>query len=62
MHVTPDLTPAAMRRWAIPRDLGTAGGELRFQISDLKRESHDGGKVCRVIETGETMGRAKEFP
>ena len=21
-----------------------------------------GGKVCRVIETGETMGRAEEFP
>lgn len=47
----------------------------RGQLRDLVGELHPsgdimlygictecGGKVCRVIETGETMGRADEFP
>jgi hypothetical protein len=84
MHVTPSLTPAAMRRW---ERMDPRGRELILEriwcgscktgrgIRDATGELHPsgdiilygfcpdcGGKVCRVIETGETMGRAEEFP
>lgn len=83
MHITPNLTPAAMQRWARMCD---EGKELILEriwcgtckgtgIRDAFGELHPsgdiilrgfcpdcGGKVCRVIETGETMGKAEEFP
>jgi len=79
MHITPDLTPAAMQRWARMSD---AGKQLILEriwcgtcdgtgIRDASGELHPsgdiilrgfcpacGGKVARVIETGETMGSA----
>lgn len=84
MHITPQLTPAAMSRWA---RMSVEGKELTLAsiccgscetgrgIRDASGELHPsgdiilygfcpdcGGKVCRVIGTGETMGRAHEFP
>ena len=83
MHVTPDLTPAAMQRWSRMSDankeailthiwcstckgvgIRDASGELHPSGDIILRGfcPNCGGKVCRVIETGETMGRADEFP
>ena len=83
MHITPDLTPAAMERWARMDDAGkelileriwcgacggtgirAASGELHPSGDIILRGFCPacGGKICRVIETGETMGKAKEFP
>ena len=83
MHVTPDLTPAALRRWErmdmAGRELilervycGHCGGEGIRDASGHLHVSGDimlsgfcpacGGKVARVIETGETMGPADEYP
>ena len=81
MHVAPQLTPAAQRRWARMTD---SGKELILEsiwcghcktgrgIRDATGALHPsgdiilrgfcpacGGKVCRVIETGETMGPAE---
>lgn len=83
MHITPKLTPAAMKRWARMSDdgkelileriwCGACGGTgIRDAFGEL-HPSGDmilrgycpacGGNVCRVIETGETMGKAEEFP
>jgi hypothetical protein len=83
MHVTPTLTPAAMRRWARMSDAGKEailnhiwcsacdGTGIRDARGDL-HPSGDiiltgycpacGGKVSRVIETGDTMGPADEYP
>lgn len=84
MHLTPSLTPAAMRRWVLMTDESKeiilarmwcmhcdACGNLR----DTRGELHPsgdiilhavcgacGGRICRVIETGESMGRADQFP
>jgi uncharacterized Zn finger protein (UPF0148 family) len=84
MHVTPDLTPAALRRWEHMdphgRDLilerifcphcggahGIRDAQGRLHPSgDIMLSGHCpacGGKVARVIETGDTMGPADEYP
>jgi len=84
MHITPQLTPAAMSRWARMPDHGKelilssifcGSCKTGRGIRDATGELHPsgdiilrgfcpdcGGKVCRVIETGGTMGRAEEFP
>ena len=84
MHITPDLTPAALVRWD---RIAPAGRELILAriwcghcggshgIREAKGHLHPsgdimlsglcpacGGKVARVIETGETMGRAETYP
>jgi len=84
MHITPQLTHAAMSRWVRMSDQGKdlilssiwcGTCKMGRGIRDASGELHPsgdiilrgfcldcGGKVCRVIETGETMGRAEEFP
>ena len=83
MHITPELTPAAMARWQrIPNEAKEAllaevwcgrcsTGVLICEARGKLHRSGDiilsgscafcGGKVCRVIETGETMGLPDEF-
>ena len=84
MHITPNLTPAALRRW---ERMSPQGRELILEriwcvhcngshgIREAEGHLHPsgdimlsgkcpacGGKVARVIETGDTMGPADEYP
>lgn len=84
MHVTPSLTPAAMRRWErmTPEGKGIILSHIWCSFCDGCHGIRDasgqldpsgdimlsgfcpvcGGKVTRVIETGETMGPAEDYP
>lgn len=84
MHITPSLTPAALRRW---ERMELEGKEIILSqiwcnfcegshgILDASGHLHRsgdimlsgfcpacGGQVRRVIETGDTMGPAEEYP
>ena len=84
MHITPTLSPAALRRWeripddakeAILSEVWCGGCRTGVWIREARGELHPSGdlilrgscavcgrEICRVIETGETMGPADEFP